>query len=153
MKQLKFTLLFLVINFGGLAIGNWLMNNGPRTEWYLNLDKAPWTPPGIVFGIAWTLIMICFSTYLGKLFLENDNPKNRIAFLVQFVLNVSWNYIFFNQHWVLFGLITIVLLTSLLFVYYFKLSDTVKNYKYHLLPYMIWLCIATSLNLYILVHN
>lgn len=153
MKQFKLTILFLFINFGGLAIGSWLMNNGPLTDWYTNLNQAPWTPPGIVFGIAWTLIMICFSIYLGKLFLENNAQKIKLTFIIQFILNVSWNYIFFNQHLVLFGFITIILLTSTLFYYYLKLSNKVNNYKYLLLPYIIWLCIATSLNLYILIHN
>lgn len=153
MKQLKLTILFLVINFGGLAIGSWLMNNGPMTEWYTNLNQAPWTPPGWVFGVAWTTIMICFSIYLGKLFLNDNSKKMRTIFLFQFILNVSWNFFFFNQHLVAFSLFTILLLTSLLFIYFFKLSDKVSNYKYLLLPYMIWLSIATSLNLYILIHN
>lgn len=153
MKQFKLFLLFLIINFGGLAIGSWLMNNGPMTDWYMNLNQAPWTPPGWVFGVAWTTIMVCFSIYLGKLFLGDTSKKLKIIFLIQFILNVSWNYVFFNLHLVLFGLITIVLLTSLLFYYFFKLSDKTDNYKFLLLPYMIWLCIATSLNLYILIHN
>ena len=153
MKQFKLTILFLIINFGGLAIGSWLMNNGPLSDWYTNLNQAPWTPPGIAFGIAWTAIMICFSFYLSKLFLVENSTKLKIIFLFQFFLNVSWNYIFFNQHLVLFGLIVITLLTSLLFYYFFKLSNKTNNYKYLLLPYMIWLCIATSLNLYILIHN
>jgi benzodiazapine receptor len=153
MKQLRLTILFLILNFGGLAIGSWLMNNGPLTDWYTNLNQAPWTPPGIVFGIAWTLIMICFSIYLGKLFLDNNSKKMKIIFLIQFILNVSWNFIFFNQHLVLVGFIAITLLTSLLFIYFFALSKKMSNYKYLLLPYMLWLSIATSLNLYILVHN
>lgn len=153
MKQLKITILFIIINFGGLAIGNALMGDGPTGDWYMNLEKAPWTPPGWVFGAAWTLIMLCFSIYLGKLFLENDDSKNRIVFFIQFFLNVSWNFFFFNQQWVLVSLISITLLTSLLFIYFFKLSKSVTNYKYLLLPYVIWLCIATSLNLYILIHN
>jgi tryptophan-rich sensory protein len=153
MKQLKLTFLFLIINFGGLAIGSWLMNNGPLTEWYTSLNQAPWTPPGIVFGIAWTLIMICFSIYLGQLFIKDYSSKLILIFLIQFILNVSWNYIFFNQHIILLGLITLILLTSLLFYYFFKLSNKTGNYKFLLLPYMIWLCIATSLNLYILIHN
>ncbi|MBU3012808.1 tryptophan-rich sensory protein [Polaribacter vadi] len=153
MKQLKLTFLFLVINFVGLAIGSLLMNNGPTSDWYVNLNQAPWTPPGWVFGVAWTLIMFFFSVYLAKLFTVENSLKMKIIFLFQFILNVSWNYIFFNKHLVLFGLITIVLLTSLLFIYFFKLSTKVNNYKYLLLPYMVWLCIATSLNLYILIHN
>jgi benzodiazapine receptor len=153
MKQAKLTLLFLVINFGGLAIGNWLMDNGPMTDWYSHLNKAPWTPPGWVFGAAWTTIMICFAIYLGKLFLVENTLKMKIIFLIQFLLNVSWNFIFFNQHWVVFGLINIIILTSLLFIYFLKLSKKTNNYRYLLLPYIIWLCIATSLNLYVLVHN
>ena len=153
MKQLKLTFLFLIINFVGLAIGSWLMNNGPLTEWYTSLNQAPWTPPGIVFGIAWTLIMICFSIYLGQLFIKDYSSKLIIVFLIQYILNVSWNYIFFNQHLVLFGLVTLILLTSLLFYYFFKLSKKTGNYKFLLVPYMIWLCIATSLNLYVLIHN
>jgi tryptophan-rich sensory protein len=153
MKQLKLTILFLIVNFGGLAIGASLMNNGPISEWYVTLNQAPWTPPGVVFGIAWTFIMILFSIYLGKLFSKEINQKNSILFLFQLILNVSWNFIFFNQHLVLLGLITIVLLTSVLFIYYLKFSTKVGNYRYLLVPYMLWLCIATSLNLYILVHN
>jgi len=153
MKQLKLTILFLVVNFSGLAIGSWLMNNGPLSDWYTDLNQAPWTPPGYVFGIAWTLIMICFSIYLGKLFTASNSKNNLAIFLFQFTLNVSWNFIFFNQHLVFLALVNIVLLTALLFLYFFKFSNKAKNYKYLLLPYMIWLCIATSLNLYILVHN
>ena len=153
MKQVKLTFLFVILNFGGLAIGSWLMNNGPMTDWYTNLNQASWTPPGWVFGVAWTSIMICFSLYLGKLFTKDYRSKLIFVFLVQFILNVSWNYIFFNQRLVLFGLITIVLLTSLIFYYFFKLSKNTSYYKFLLLPYMIWLCIATSLNLYILIHN
>jgi tryptophan-rich sensory protein len=52
-----------------------------------------------------------------------------------------------------FGLITLLLLTSLIFYYFFKLSSKIAHYKYLLLPYMLWLCVATSLNLYILIHN
>lgn len=153
MKQFKLTFLFLVVNFGGLAIGSWLMNEGPSATWYTNLNQAPWTPPGWVFGVAWTTIMISFSIYLGKLFLVENTKKMTLIFAIQFILNVSWNYIFFNQHQVLLALIGISLLTALLFYYLFKLSKKVGNYKFLLLPYVIWLCIATSLNLYILIHN
>ncbi|WP_299017438.1 TspO/MBR family protein [uncultured Polaribacter sp.] len=153
MKQVKITLLFLILNFGGLGLGSFLMNNGPLSVWYSNLDKAPWTPPGIVFGIAWTLIMICFSIYLGKLFLKSNTSKNKFLFLFQFILNVSWNFVFFNQHQVFLGFINIILLTVFIFLYFFKFSTATKNYKFLLLPYMIWLCIATSLNFYILIHN
>ncbi|HCY97434.1 TspO/MBR family protein [uncultured Polaribacter sp.] len=153
MKQLRSTLLFLILNFGGLAIGSWLMNGGPLSDWYTSLNQAPWTPPGFVFGIAWTLIMLFFSVYLGRLFSLENTRAHRITFLFQFVLNVSWNYVFFNQHLVIFAFIILLLLTALLFIYYFRGSKKLGAYKYLLLPYIAWLCVASSLNLYILVHN
>lgn len=146
--------LFLVLNFGGLAIGNWLMNNGPTETWYLTLNKAPWTPPGWVFGAAWTTIMICFSVYLAFLFESYQSLFLIGLFAVEWFLNVSWNYFFFNLHQVALGLVIITALTSLIFYFFFSYQmDDIKKRRYLLLPYMIWLCIATSLNLYILVHN
>ena len=67
MNNLKRFLFFLFINIGSLGLGSLLMNNGPTSEWYLNLNKAPWTPPGWLFGVAWTTIMVCFSIYLTYL--------------------------------------------------------------------------------------
>lgn len=153
MKILARILLFLIINFGALALGSWLMDNGPMTEWYRNLNQAPWTPPGWVFGVAWTTIMICFSIYLAVLFSIKNTLTLKVLFLVQLLLNISWNYIFFNRHWILFGLVVIALLT-LLIAYFIK-----RYYPEHpklqllLLPYFVWLCIATSLNFFIYLYN
>jgi len=152
-EKFKYLILFLIINFGGLALGSWLMNNGPNSDWYLNLDKAPWTPPGWVFGAAWTTIMVCFSVYLVFLFTKNFSKKKLILFIIQVLLNVSWNYIFFNQRLVLFALVTITLLTSVIFYLFITYYKEQKRFSFLLLPYMVWLCIANSLNLYILIHN
>ena len=87
MKPISYFFIFLAINFGGLAFGSWLMNNGPTSDWYSNLNKAPWTPPGWVFGVAWTTIMICFSIYLAKLFTSkkrHKTPYNRICNSIHF---------------------------------------------------------------------
>lgn len=154
MSFVKRLTLFLIINFGALALGSWLMDNGPQSSWYNNLNKAPWTPPGWVFGVAWTVIMICFSIYLAKLFSERDSKFLRSLFIVQVILNVIWNYIFFNQHLVSLGLINIILLTLVVCYFFYKFRiDDMKVYKYLLLPYILWLVIATSLNTYIFIYN
>lgn len=152
-KKFKYLILFLFINFSGLSFGSWLMNNGPMTNWYLNLIKAPWTPPGWVFGAAWTSIMICFSIYLSYFFIKKYTSKKLLLFIAQVFLNISWNYIFFNQHQVVFALFVITILTALIFYLFLRYLKEQTKVSYLLLPYMIWLCIATSLNLYILIHN
>ncbi|MEM6685760.1 MAG: TspO/MBR family protein, partial [Bacteroidota bacterium] len=120
MKFYARLLIFLLINFGALGLGAYLMNNGPRTEWYADLQKAPWTPPGWVFGFAWTTVMLCFSIFMAKL-TEGKNNKTIIAlFAVQFVLNVSWNFVFFNQHNIVLGMINLILLLGLISLMTFK---------------------------------
>ena len=98
MKFYKSYLLFIFINFSALGIGIWLMNDGPKTEWYTNLNQAPWTPPGWVFGVAWSSIMLLFSVYMTYLIQLDRSNKVLMLFSFQFVLNIFWNYLFFNQH-------------------------------------------------------
>ena len=87
------------------------------------------------------------------LFTKKYTDKKLSLFIIQVVFNVSWNYIFFNQQQVLLALIVITLLTALIFYFFLTYLKEQKKVSYLLLPYMIWLCIATSLNLYIFIHN
>ncbi|WP_372754466.1 TspO/MBR family protein [Mariniflexile sp.] len=153
MKLAKLIGVFLVINFGALVIGTLLMNNGPQTDWYMQLNKAPWTPPGWVFGAAWSTIMLCFSVYMAYLYSALPNTKVIMLFIVQFILNVSWNFIFFNQHLVTFGLVVILGLTSIVTILMYNYAKQLKFKTLLILPYFLWLCIACSLNLYILLYN
>jgi tryptophan-rich sensory protein len=153
MQLAKYLILFLIINFGSLAIGSWLMDNGPMSNWYRSLNQAPWTPAGWVFGLAWTSIMVFFSIYLAFLFQQENNVKRKVLYILHIFLNISWNYIFFNQHLVGLGLFTIVLLTIVLLYYFFTFNTQLKKIRLLLVPYLLWLFIATSLNAYILFNN
>ena len=154
MKTISRTLLFLFINFIlVLYVGNLLMNNGATSDWYLNLIKAPWTPAGWVFGFAWTFLMICFAVYLAKLSQINNSKKLIAIVLIQYFLNIIWNYLFFNQQEIILWLIDISLLTLTVAFILFKYLPVMKYYSLLILPYLIWLLIATSLNLYIAIYN
>ncbi|WP_435413008.1 TspO/MBR family protein [Psychroserpens mesophilus] len=153
MKFLKPFFVFLLLNFGALGIGSFFMAEGPQGDWYLQLDKAPWTPDGWVFGVAWTSIMICFSIYMVSLYLKRFTKKVRILFLIQFILNISWNFLFFNQKHIDLALVNITLLTFIVAVFLFTYLKDLKIKSIFILPYLIWLCIATSLNLYISIYN
>ena len=153
MKLFRYIFIFLIINFGALYIGNILMNDGPRTAWYQNINQAPWTPPGWLFGVAWSTIMICFSVYMAYLYKTMPNSKVKILFAIQFILNVIWNYIFFNQHLVGVALICIILLSLVVGKFLFAYKDQLKTKSLLILPYFIWLIVATSLNAYVFIYN
>jgi len=147
-------IIFLVLNFGALALGAFFTSKGVPSEWYLNINKAPWTPPGWVFGAAWTFIMICFAVYMSYLWPTTEN-KNLIIglYLVQLILNIGWNPTFFYFHNVLAGFLIISGLTILIGYILLSYSPTLKIKSLLLAPYLIWLLIATSLNAYILLKN
>lgn len=153
MKFFKPFIVFLIINFAALGIGSWLMADGPQGEWYQSLSKAPWTPDGWIFGVAWTTIMICFSIYMAFLYSIRPTSKVKLLFTIQFLLNVGWNFIFFNQRLTTLGLIAIILLTIIVAAFLLTYSKDLKVKSALILPYLIWLCIATSLNLYIVLYN
>jgi len=153
MKYYTSLVIFLIINFAALGIGSLLMGDGPTGSWYSNLDKAPWTPPGWVFGVAWTTIMICFAIYMAQLTKVNTSRSVLILFGVQLFLNVIWNYIFFNQHLVLVGLVEIVLLLGVVGYFLFAYWSDLKGYSLLIAPYFVWLIIAASLNGYVWWYN
>ncbi len=148
-------LIFLIFNFLALYIGVLVMNNGPRTDWYQSLAKAPWTPANWVFGAAWTTIMILFSFYMTQLSFKFKlyDKKILILYVLQWVLNVGWNLFFFNKHLIVVGLISIVLLWLLIGYITFKHIKPLKYYTLLIIPYLVWMTIATSLNGYIVFAN
>ena len=156
MKKALVFFIFLLINFGGLYLGGILMGGSPGgNAWYINLEKAPWTPPGYVFGIAWTCIMILFSIYCTlSISAILNSRKIQGLFLLQWVLNIAWNPIFFNFHFVIIGLILLLFLFSTLLIINKHLVHEKKSVRFLLIaPYLLWLCIAISLNAYVVFAN
>lgn len=155
MKKLLLFLAILAINFGGLAIGGWFTGPGVQSDWYANLPQAPWTPPGWVFGAAWTVVMFGFSGFcFDVLSKTKDQPASRNLwtrrFIIAWILNVGWNPLFFTLHWVGLALAEIVLLfgTITWLAYASKRQFGDNRSFWGLAPYFIWLCIAISLNAY-----
>ncbi|MFT6268060.1 MAG: tryptophan-rich sensory protein [Alphaproteobacteria bacterium] len=151
---LKYIVIFLVINFAALALGGIATGAAVSGEWYVNINKAPWTPPGWVFGAAWTTIMICFSFFMAFAWNEvTDKKKLAALFVLQWILNVSWTPVFFVFQYVVFGLVVISALTLLVGYFLVEYRAVLKAKALLMLPYFVWLLIATSLNLYILLYN
>ena len=152
--MIKKILIFLVINFTALGIGGFFTGPGVSSDWYTNLNQAPWTPPGWFFGAAWTTIMICFSFFMAFLYEKSYFKKEIIVlYIAQWILNIIWNPIFFHFQNVLLGLIVISSLTVIVFTFLIRYRKLLKAKTLLILPYAVWLAIATSLNIYILLNN
>jgi len=147
-------IIFLILNFSALAIGSFFTGYGVPSDWYSQLNKAPWEPPGWVFGAAWSTIMICFAIYMSFLWeIYKNRKKIMLLFGLQWVLNVGWSPVFFYYNNIILGLIVIGCLTFLVgyILYLYSVDLRVKSIL--ILPYLTWLLIATSLNGYIFFNN
>lgn len=150
-------ILFLILNFGALALGALFMGESPATnEWYIALNKAPWTPPGWMFGAAWAVIMIAYAFYMDRLVasVDRDYLSTIYAFYAaQWILNVLWNPVFFTWHLPVLGVIVIFLLIVLLISVniFYSTKNTVSLVL--LLPYVLWLFVALSMNLFVVIMN
>jgi tryptophan-rich sensory protein len=147
-------LFFGILNFGALALGGLFTGSGVSSDWYTALNAAPWTPPGWVFGAAWTTIMLCFTFFMAQVWQASNSKSTLITlFAFQWVLNVGWNPTFFHFQAVGSALWIIVTLTLLMLVFILYYRSAFPWRVWLLAPYFIWLCIATSLNAYIYVYN
>lgn len=145
---------FLLANFLALAIGGYFTGPGVASDWYAGLPKAPWTPPGWIFGFAWTSIMVCLGLYLAFLWeICTDKAVLLWLYSLQWLLNVMWNPAFFYFHQVGLSLMVICGLSLVVAGFLWNYRRTMNWKSALLLPYLVWLLIACSLNAYIWHHT
>ena len=145
---------FLALNFLALYFGSLVTTDGVSSSWYQQLQKAPWTPPGWVFGAAWTSIMICFSIYMALSLGEVERSRNLLLlYLLQWLLNVIWNPVFFYYQQVQLGLLVILSLSSLIAYLFFNNIKILRWKSLWIFPYLSWMMVASSLNFYIWFYN
>ena len=122
-----------------------------NNEWYYILNKSKLTPPSIVFSIVWTILYVIM-LYTFIIIYKKDTSKLNI-FYSQLLINLLWVYVFFSLHNYKISLILLIILTMIVYKMYntYKLID--KQIGLLQLPYLIWLCLALYLNIYIYLYN
>jgi translocator protein len=146
-------LAFLALNFGGLWLGNIATGPGVVSEWYTTLNQAPWTPHGWVFGLAWTIIGATFSIFMANEWANEENPIPKALFSEALFLNIFWNFVFFDQHTLAAGIIISVLAVIVFLMAHYTRITSGWGKMLWIMPYFIWLMIASSLNWYIVLMN
>lgn len=137
----------------GVGFSGSLFQAESMVEWYPWLDKSVLTPPGIVFPIVWGVLYVCMGVSLGRLI---EAGHDRVLFGIwgaQLVLNFLWSILFFTLRNPLLGMVDILLLDVLVFLYLAgaRRYDRVASWLF--VPYFVWLLLATYLNGYIYLYN
>jgi translocator protein len=125
--------------------------------WYASLNKPWFTPPPWVFGPVWTTLYILMGISLFLVLREGWERKDvhigTAIFGIQLVLNILWSYLFFGLQSPLYGLIGIAALWIAILVtiiWFFRIS---RPAAILLIPYIIWVSIASALNYGVYVLN
>ena len=124
--------------------------------WYKNLKKAPWTPKPSVFGAVWSIlyVMMVIALYL----VWSDKKcypycKAIKIFFIQLMLNLVWTTIFFRfkmPSLALLDMVAIIIAAGCTYKEFSIINKTAGNL---LIPYLAWLWVSFSLNVYIIVMN
>lgn len=135
---------------------------GNVSGWYADAEKAPWTPPNAVFGPVWSFLYVVMGVAAWLVWLRRGRPGARAAlvlYVVQLVLNSVWSPLFFGGYpllgtaalWI--GVVVILALVAVLAVTLVRFWRVNRLAGILLVPYLAWVCYATTLNLYIAAAN
>ncbi|MBD8877282.1 TspO/MBR family protein [Roseibium polysiphoniae] len=133
--------LFAVVG-GGLLIG---ATNLPG-EWYLALEKPAFTPPGWVFGPAWTTLYLLIAIAGWRTWSRTGHSAVFSLWVLQMGLNFVWSPIVFTAHGLGAGLavILVMLVTILAFIRMSWGPDRLAALCF--VPYALWVAFASYLN-------
>ena len=117
--------------------------------WYASLNKPSFNPPNWLFGPVWTILYLLMgiSVYMiWKQPVSTERNKALQLFILQFILNFCWSFIFFGLHatgWALIEMIALWILILLSILHFAKHSKTAA---WLLVPYISWVSFALLLN-------
>ncbi|MEI8327676.1 MAG: TspO/MBR family protein [Candidatus Taylorbacteria bacterium] len=119
--------------------------------WYAHLIKPSFAPPNWVFAPIWTTLFALMGISLFLIWnsrSHNSNEKKSAyrMFTLQLLANVIWSIIFFGLHAPGIALIEIVILWLLILATIISFYKISKPAACLLIPYIIWVSIATALN-------
>ncbi len=145
--------LVLTVGLGG-AGGYFTVNE--IKSWFVTLNKPSFNPPNYLFGPVWSLLYFLMGISLYLIWQQPPSTQRKQAitiFLIQFALNVSWSFIFFKEHQILWALVDIIVLWLLILITIFSFAKLNKTAAWLLVPYISWVSFATLLNAAIWLLN
>jgi tryptophan-rich sensory protein len=117
--------------------------------WYLALNKPFFTPPNWAFGPVWLTLYLLMGIAFFMVWNKGLNKKTRPAlqiFGIQLALNTLWSIVFFGFQSIFAGLVVIVLLWLAILWTMARFWKISRPAGWLLVPYIVWVTIATALN-------
>ena len=101
--------------------------------------------PAWIFPIVWTILYILMG--ISSYIIYEETGKVPKIYIIQLIVNLLWSFIFFEFRLYTLAYIWILLLIALVVIMIKEFYKTDKITGYLQIPYLIWLLIASFLNL------
>ena len=153
MDETYISLLPFVVACAAAASTGMLFKPG---DWYRDLEKPGWTPPDWSFGVVWT-VLYCLIAWAGwRVGLRADSGAAALPlglWACQITLNALWSPVFFGlrRPGTALPIIVLLLISVIAMTAVFMRVDLASGIA--MIPYVIWVAIATALNVSIWRRN
>ena len=125
--------------------------------WYASLAKPWFTPPNWVFAPVWITLFLLMGISMYLIWEKGIGKKNvKVALSVfgaQLVLNAIWSILFFGLQSPFYAFIEIIILWIAILATIISFYKISRPAGIILIPYIVWVTIASSLNYYIWILN
>jgi len=154
-KVLRFIISIIICQSAGIFGSLFTFEAVP--DWYITLEKPFFAPPNWIFGPVWIILYFLMGVSLYIVWENELKSKTRniffVVFGIQLILNTLWSSLFFGLRSPLLGLIDVLILDAMVAVTIIYAKRVSKYAAMLLIPYMVWIIIASVLNYAILVLN
>lgn len=116
-------------------------------SWYDGLAKPWFTPPGWVFPVVWTTLYLCMAYAAMRVAMVPDSGQALAFWGLQIALNTLWTPVFFGLHRMRAGMVIILCLWAAVCATMLAFWAVVPLAGMLFAPYLLWVTIASALNL------
>ncbi len=159
MKPSKHTKSYIIGIIIPLAVGGlsaFITRNS--MDIYKDITKPPFSPPGILFPIVWTILYVLMGVSSVMIYNTQSAPPQKkskalTVYGFQLAVNFLWSIVFFNMQAYLLSFAVLVVLWLLILAMIVMFSQINKAAAFLQIPYFLWVTFAGYLNLAIFILN
>lgn len=143
---------WLIVTFIAATIG--AIASVDAGDFYSQLEKPSWAPPGWLFGPVWTVLYLLMGVAAWLVWRESDNLNASLrrihaaltVFVMQLILNALWSWLFFAWHlggWAFVDIVVLWIFIGFTLVGFLRVN---KLAALLMAPYLLWVLFAAILN-------
>ena len=141
---LAFLVLFVLV-FSVAYLGSLATDSGVGS-WYRQLEKPFWTPPSWLFAPVWTILYVLMTISAWLVWRRTGVGWPLWLFGIHLVLNLLWSILFFGLQLPGWAFLEMALRVVAIALVQLSFATIHRKAAMLLIPYLVWVVYASTLN-------